>query len=116
LLTEILVYFSIEIYKGIDKNPIYGNAYVKAFLDNEKGRPKIQPGQCRVLTENLPDDITYTHLDFQLLKQRGSNKKHLYFYWNLQSEGYIEDFEREYNNSYKLKYQGMLEALRQNRR
>lgn len=31
-------------FEGIEKNLIYGNAYVSAFLDNENGKPKIQPG------------------------------------------------------------------------
>ena len=47
-------------FEGIEKNPIYGNAYISAFLDNENGKPKIQPGQCRIIKENLPNDITST--------------------------------------------------------
>lgn len=35
-------------FRCIEKNPIYGDAYVHAFLDNENGKPKIQPGQCRI--------------------------------------------------------------------
>ncbi len=31
-----------------------GNANVEAYLDNEKGTPKISPGQCRILREVLP--------------------------------------------------------------
>jgi hypothetical protein len=36
-------------FPGIEKNPIYGNAYVASFLDNEVGQPRIQPGQCRIV-------------------------------------------------------------------
>lgn len=42
-------------FPGIEKNPIYGDAYVQAFLDNENGRPRIQPGQCRLTKRNLPE-------------------------------------------------------------
>src|SRR5690606_24487936 len=42
-------------FQGIEKNAIYGGAYVKAFLDNEMGKPKIQPGQCRLVMQNLPN-------------------------------------------------------------
>jgi len=101
-------------FEGIEKNPIYGNAYLKAYLDNEKGQPGIQPGQCRLLTENLPQEIDFTYSDFQFLKQLGNDKVHLYFYWNVQSPNDIDDFKRQYNNSYKMKYSGMLQALKQN--
>ena len=43
-------------FDGISKNPIYGNAYVSAFLDNETGTPKMQPGQCRIVTNNLNEN------------------------------------------------------------
>jgi hypothetical protein len=36
-------------FLGIDKNPVYGNAYVDAYKDTEKGKPKLEPGQCRIL-------------------------------------------------------------------
>ena len=101
-------------FEGIEKNPIYGGAYVKAFLDNEKVNPKIQPGQCRIVTENLPQDIILNHADFSFLKRKGSDSKHLYFYWSVQDTADIENFERHYNDSYKLKYSGMLQALKQN--
>lgn len=101
-------------FEGIEKNPIYGNAYVKAFLDNEKTLPKIQPGQCRLVLDNLPDEINLQHSDFQLLRERGASHRHLYFYWNVQTHQDIESFEEKYNDSYKLKFAGMLQALKQN--
>ena len=96
-------------FDGIEKNPIYGYAYVQAFLDNETGSPKIQPGQCRLVIRNLPEDIDFQHVDFHLLKQKGN---HHYFYWNVNHHNDIEDFEQQYNDSYKLKYTGMLQALK----
>jgi hypothetical protein len=93
-------------FQGIEKNPIYGNAYVAAFLDNENGKPKIQPGQCRILeNENY-------HFDFPLpgrLKKKGN---HHYFYWMVDHENEINQFETDYKDTYKLKYQGMLSALK----
>ncbi len=96
-------------FDGIEKNQIYGNAYVQAFLDNETGTPKIQPGQCRIITENIPDDLTFPNDDFPFIKQKGT---HLYYYWNVNSHEEIDNFETEYNDSYKLKYSGMLKALK----
>jgi hypothetical protein len=45
----------IEI-PGIEKNPIFGNAYVHAFADNDGGTPKIFPGECRIVREALPPE------------------------------------------------------------
>lgn len=93
-------------FEGIEKNPIYGNAYVAAFLDNENGKPKIQPGQCRILeNENYP--FAYP-LPPRLIKKG----KHYYFYWMVDHENEIEQFENDYKDTYKLKYQGMLSALK----
>jgi hypothetical protein len=100
-------------FDGILKNPIYGFAYVQAFLDNEKGQPKIQPGQCRIIKRNFPNEIDLSHRDFEFVKERGHDNKHFYFYWNVQHSNEIEDFEQLYTDSYKLKYEGMLQALKQ---
>jgi len=100
-------------FDGIEKNPIYGNAYVNAFLDNEKGSPKLQPGECRLLLKNLPIEIDFEKENFSLLKTKGNNPRYRYFYWNLNNHIHIEEFEKQYNDSYKLKYAGMLGALKQ---
>lgn len=97
-------------FEGIEKNPIYGYAYVQAFLDNETGKPRIQPGQCRLLKKNLPQDISITTTEFPLLRESTS---HFYYYWNVDNEDDIEAFQRRYNDSYNLKYEGMLKALKE---
>ncbi|GCC50334.1 hypothetical protein SanaruYs_05490 [Chryseotalea sanaruensis] len=96
-------------FEGIEKNPIYGYAYVQSFLDNETGKPRIQPGQCRLVKKNLPLDIVITPENFPLLKSAGG---HYYYYWNVESPNEIESFENRYNDSYSLKYEGMLKALK----
>lgn len=45
----------IEI-PGIEKNPVYGNAYVAAYLDNEAANPKLYANECRILKRELPND------------------------------------------------------------
>lgn len=105
-------------FPGIEKNPIYGSAYVNAFLDNEKTLPKMQPGQCRILIndavndaiagcENKPGEIS-------LVKKIKGDNKHLRYYWNLETIDQVEAFENEYMNSYNTKYSGMLCALKRN--
>jgi hypothetical protein len=101
-------------FNGIEKNPIYGYAYIQAFLDNETGSPRIQPGQCRLVKKGLPPELDFSQTDLNLLKQKDRDTSHLYFYWNVDHPHQIDDFEQHYNDSYKLKYTGMLSALRLN--
>ncbi len=101
-------------FDGIEKNPIYGYAYVQAFLDNETGNPRLQPGQCRLVKNGLPQEINFNNDDFSLLRQKRNDNTHLYFYWNVSDGNHIEEFEHQYNDSYKLKYSGMLKALKNN--
>lgn len=99
-------------FNGIEKNPIYGYAYVQAFLDNETGSPRIQPGQCRLVVKNVNLDIDFRHPDLVFLRQKPNDRVHRYYYWNVDNVRDIEQFEVEYNDSYKLKYTGMLRALK----
>ena len=106
-------------FGGIEKKPIYGNAYVDAYFDNDNGIPKIQPGQCRIINnENLPSEIKRIlggdNKDdniFSMIHPRNDNN-HYYFYWMLQSPTDIDEFEKQYNSSYNLKYDGFLNALK----
>jgi hypothetical protein len=104
-------YFSYQErteFSGMEKNQVYGSTYVNAFLDNENGKPKIQPGQCRIiLKEQLPLDVSVENDPF--LQEKG---KYLYYYWNVQDPEDIDEFEKLYNDSYNLKYSGMLQALK----
>lgn len=103
-------------FDGIGKNPIYGNAYLSAFLDNEIGAPKIQPGQCRLIKDKIPfnlDEILEgIENDDKLSFLKSKSDKYYYYYWMVNDLTQIETFERNYNNAYQLKYSGMLQALR----
>jgi len=122
MLTTSIAYGSFKFqerieFPGIGKNPIYGNAYVQAFSDNASGLPRIEPGFCRLVRENLPPESTTpigTSANglLHLLAERRNDRRHLYFYWNLSRTSEIEAFEREYTNAYSLKYSGMLKALK----
>ena len=114
MLTTAIAYGDFSYHERIEfsrirKDPLYGNAYVEAYLDNEKESPKIQPGQCRIKKKYIEDDL-FQHLanrDFLRYKDG-----YYYFYWNLDNPRNIEEFEKLYNNSYNLKYKGMEEALK----
>lgn len=104
-------------FSGIEKVPIYGNAYVDAFLDNEVGNPKIKPGQCRIVRKGLPESVEEAikrdrNEIFRLVKERKRDRKHYYFYWNCQNPSEIEIFEKNYSNAEKLVYERYLKALK----
>lgn len=114
---------------NMEKNMLYGPAYLSAFLDNENGKPKIEPGQCRILLESLPDSLRHHLIDMgtlsgnednfnandqvlSLLKKRSSDEEHLYYYWNVNCCAQIDQFEEQYTDAYQLKYRGFLDALK----
>lgn len=105
-------------FTGIEKNLIYGNAYVAAFLNNEFDKPKILPGQCRIVRNNFPFSNVGEILSFsnyqilKMIKERAEDSSHLYFYWMKQSEDEIIGFEREYSDYKRLSFNKMLNALR----
>ncbi|HOG17532.1 MAG TPA: hypothetical protein PLB96_09325 [Syntrophales bacterium] len=93
-------------FPGIEKNLVYGNAYVAAFLDNEAGLPRIQPGQCRIAKRGLNHHTELT------LPRLSSKKDHYYFYWMIRVGDSIESFTERYADVYQQKYRGMLEAIK----
>lgn len=103
-------------FEGIGKNQFCGKAYIDAFLDNEVGNPKIQPGQCRIIKKVLPPEINkiieQSNDVFGFIHERKGDKKNYYFYWNVDSSDEIQQFERNYENTYNLKYAGMINALK----
>lgn len=93
-------------FQGIEKNQVYGNAYVNAYIDNEKGQPRIQPGQCRIVKKGLECSSPLT------LPRLKRDKEHYYFYWMVEDDESIDSFNSSYSDAYQQKYRGMLEAIK----
>jgi len=93
-------------FEGIEKNPVFGNAYVSAFLDCESGTPRIQPGECRIVKANIE------HENLTSVPRLSEQPRHYYFFWMVRDEHDIEDFRKRYDDAYQQKYRGMLEALK----
>lgn len=93
-------------FQGIEKNQIYGNAYVSAFLDNESGTPRIQPGECRLVDQGLDS------LQINCIQRLVKSGKHFYFYWMVSERTDIDLFKHQYTDAYQQKYRGMLEAIK----
>ena len=90
-------------FKGISKSAFYGDAYLKAFLDNEKAQIRLRPGECRIIQKDLPDNLItnvskQSYENFRLLKQRGDYIQYYYFYWMLDNRSIIEEFTNKYSN------------------
>lgn len=68
---------------GIEKNPIYGNAYVSAFIDNEVTSPKLYPNDCRILKHDLPPIVfeSCTSRTGRHGARIRNADKHFYFEW-----------------------------------
>ena len=106
------LYQNRKEFSGILKNAIYGNAYVDAYLDNEHGKPKLQPGQCRIKKTYVDENLLCNLTKRNFLKEKDGC---YYFYWNVSNPNQIEEFDREYSDSYNLKYKGMEESLKKYR-
>ena len=102
-------------FEGIEKGYFVGQPYVNAFLDNEKLK---EPGKCRLVKGNIenicdPIDLLDTLIirgepPFSLLEETG---KCYYFHWMLNSLDDLMNFDQEYQDTYQLKYAGMIQVL-----
>lgn len=123
MLTASIAYGKFDYHEridfsGIEKNFLLGNAYLDAYLDNEVGKPKLDPGQCRILIKNQPNEFweiiqNSEEEPFNRIVKKVNDTKHLYFYWMVSDEHEIENFDKKYNDTYNLKYRGMLSVLKQ---
>lgn len=96
-------------FEGIVKQPIYGNAYVDAFLDNEGGKPKMKPGQIRIVKKTLKNAGLP---DTQCLPFMEETIDHFNYFWSVNSPDQIPEFKRRYSDGYNRQYLGMMSALR----
>lgn len=104
-------------FKGISKNPVYGDAYLQAFLDSENRQNKLNSGECRIVKRNLPNNIINKESKekyeyFRYLKDKGRYRSHLYYYWMLQDETKIIEYNLEYSNLENEKYRKKKKLLK----
>ncbi len=104
-------------FKGIVKSAFYGDAYLTAFMDNEKARIRLRPGECRIIQKDLPDNLITNvskqrYESFRLLKQREDYIPYYYFYWMLDNGSRIEEFNNKYKNLEPDKYKKMTKLIK----
>ena len=106
MLTTSIAYGKFDYHEridfsGMEKNLLLGNAYLDAYLDNEVGKPKLDPGQCRILIKNQLNDL-WEHIHnsdeepLNKIIKKPNDTKHLYFYWMVSDENQIENFNKKY--------------------
>lgn len=120
ILTTSIAYGSLDCsekleFNGISKNPFYGDVYINAFMDNENPQIKIKPGECRVVRENLPenlitDESQNIYENFNLLRKK--KKDHYYFYWMLNNKSQITNFNNKYLDLENEKYKKTIELIK----
>ena len=102
----------IEI-SGIDKVMFIGNAYVDAYRDVEKGRPRLEIGEIRIKPRVKVEEILQRSLrDLEPFSLVTLSRRDYYFYWMLNSIQSKEAFEREFSDRYKRRYEGMISVMR----
>jgi hypothetical protein len=108
-------YIETQCHQLIQKELIFGDAYIRAFDDNSA---RLDPGLCRlVVDEKFPDAIksiingNENKGEFLRLVKKKGNK--FYFFWNCDTSEDIDRFWTEFHNSKKVMYEKMYEALSQ---
>jgi hypothetical protein len=101
-----IAYGSLQFMKRYEgertvKALFLGRAYLEAYNDFENGRPKLKPGQIRIVksqkTKELVDSPTSFGRELSLVK---SGPRGYYFYWMLNDigvRGEIDRLVREYS-------------------
>jgi hypothetical protein len=113
MLTSSIAYGYFEVrnmkeHGRIRKNPIYGDAYLQAVLDNENGIRRIKPGECRIIKGNEINSVLDEVMKSETrLKDIG---EYYYFYWMTMNSS-IEEFQEDYKNAEDSQYSEILKVL-----
>lgn len=103
----------------IKQNAVEGGAYVKTYVDNEADPPKIQPGQCRVIREGLPEEVADAIKGGKgggelALTRKYKSRNHYYYWWMARGPLEIASAEHMYDNLEDVMYWGLMEKIRLN--
>lgn len=103
----------------IKQNAVEGGAYVKTYVDNEADLPKIQPGQCRIIREGLPQEVADAIAGGKgngelSLTRKYKSRNHYYYWWMARGPLEITSAEHMYDNMEDVMYWGLMEKIRLN--
>lgn len=125
LLTTSIAYGEFEFRNkeevgGIIKRPLGGEAYLSAFEDTE-ARPKINPGECRIVAKNLPEELLNLvrnrhelsdDAPLSFLKCKNNGKTHYYYYWMAGENSQIKRIDKAYLLAEESKYVAIRKLLK----
>lgn len=104
-------YTDLHTFPRMEKIPLYGESYLLAYLDNELGNPRLLPGLCRIIKDNLPRKIHNTLNSFDEKQKYGfddlgsfvEKDMHYYYYWmvgNKMLKLFMNDYQRASEKPY----------------
>jgi hypothetical protein len=116
LITTSVAYGSFSYHerieiKGLEKNMLYGDAYLKAYLNNGK----CPEGSIVIICEgNEKDNILQSAgTNREFLKDIRRRLKGLQYFWAVSSSNEIDKFEEAYQDTYSLKYKRMISVYKE---
>ena len=116
LITSSVAYgpFSYQeriVLTGLDKNMLYGDAYLKAYLNNAK----CPEGSVVIICdENDKELILRASGEYrELFRDYRRGVRGLQFFWAVSSADGIDDFVKSYQDTYRLKYKGMISVYKE---
>lgn len=96
---------------GLGKNMLYGDAYLQAYLNNNKCPEGSIVIICREEDKSSVARSAAAYSPFLRDARRGL--KGLQFIWAVSSAADIENFEAAFADAYRLKYRGMISAYKE---
>lgn len=116
LITSSVAYGQFSYHErielaGLGKNMLYGGAYLKAYLNNGK----CPEGSIVIIYEGTEkDNILQSSGVYEVfLRDNRRGVRGLQFFWALSSATDIDNFEEAYQDTYRLKYQGMISVYKE---
>ena len=95
---------------GLEKNMLYGNAYLNAYLNNEKSP---EGSIVIICEEGKKINVRQESGEYsEFLKDIRIGVKGLQFFWAVPSADDINKFENAYQDTYNLKYKGMISVYK----
>lgn len=113
MLTSSIAYGYFELrnmdqHERIRKNPIYGDAYLQAVIDNENGTKKIKPGECRIIKcKEINSALSKAKKSDPRLQDSG---EYCHFYWMAKGSS-VEEFQVDYKEAEESQYSEILKVL-----
>ena len=98
----------LNAYSGVEKLPVYGEAYLNAFLDNESQNPKLEPGFLRIVKKGLPLEVFkyFSEENNKYVERIGVIEEspiHFYVHWMLNTN-LFSDIKKEYKIAKEYPY------------